>query len=159
MGRLFSKAARTLVPSGTIDLLPTLLHVLDYPIPPTVEGRILYEALAQPQGVSGSIAASHTYSADTVTAAGLYRQHLTTTTDWHDGLSGAWLGRVTQVAPSPMGRGDRRLRPKRAFETALDMGFLEFNAVWLRGDRLTSPRRARPRAQPESLRLRRRAGT
>ena len=79
MGRLFSKAVRTLVPSGTVDLLPTLLHVLDYPIPPSVEGRILYEALAQPQGVSDSSAASHTYSADTVTAAGLYRQHLTTT--------------------------------------------------------------------------------
>jgi hypothetical protein len=78
-GPAFQQSSTNPLPSGTVDLLPTLLHVLDYPIPPTVEGRILYEALAQPQGASDSIAASYTYSADTVTAAGLYRQHLTTT--------------------------------------------------------------------------------
>ena len=78
-GPAFRQNSTNPCPSGTVDLLPTLLHVLDYPIPPTVEGRILDEALAQPQGVSDSIATSHTYSADAVTAAGLYRQHLTTT--------------------------------------------------------------------------------
>jgi hypothetical protein len=62
-----------------VDLLPTLLHILDYPIPPRVEGRILYEVLTQSHGVRPSNAESHTYSAETVTAAGLYRQHLTTT--------------------------------------------------------------------------------
>ena len=78
-GPAFQQGSTSLVPSGTVDLLPTLLHVLDYPIPPRVEGRVLYEALVQPQGVPTSSAGSHTYSAETVTAAGLYRQHLTTT--------------------------------------------------------------------------------
>jgi hypothetical protein len=59
--------------------MPTLLHVLDYPIPSRVEGRILSEALAQPHSVPASISASQTYSAEAVTASGLYRQHLTTT--------------------------------------------------------------------------------
>jgi len=78
-GPAFQQGNTSLIPSGTIDLLPTLLHILDYPVPPRVEGRILYEALAQPHGIHTSSAASHTYSAGTVTAAGLYRQHLTTT--------------------------------------------------------------------------------
>ena len=78
-GPAFQQGSTSIVPSGTVDLLPTLLHILDYPIPPRVEGRILYEALAQPHGSVISIPESHTYSAATGTAAGLYRQHLTTT--------------------------------------------------------------------------------
>jgi hypothetical protein len=55
------------------------LHILDYPIPPRVEGRILDEALMQPHSAPAGSAESHTHSAETVTAAGLYRQHLVTT--------------------------------------------------------------------------------
>jgi arylsulfatase A-like enzyme len=67
------------LPSGTIDLLPTLLHVLDYPCPSSVEGRVLYEALAQTLAVPESAPETRTYSTETLTSAGLYRQHLTTT--------------------------------------------------------------------------------
>jgi len=78
-GPAWQQGSTSLVPSGTVDLLPTLLHILDYSIPPRVEGRILYEALAQSHAVHPSSIESQTYSAETVTAAGLYRQHLTTT--------------------------------------------------------------------------------
>ena len=78
-GPAFQQGSTNPLPSGTIDLMPTLLHVLDYPIPPSVEGRILSEALAQPHGVPASVSESQTYSAEAVTASGLYRQHLTTT--------------------------------------------------------------------------------
>src|SRR5262249_39474690 len=77
-GPAFQQGSTSLIPSGTVDLLPTFLHILDYPIPPRVEGRILYEALTQSHGVRTSSVESHTSSAETVTAAGLYPQPVTT---------------------------------------------------------------------------------
>ncbi|MGE3536769.1 MAG: alkaline phosphatase family protein [Candidatus Tectimicrobiota bacterium] len=78
-GPAFRSGHRSTLPSGTIDLMPTLLHLLDYPIPPGVEGRVLYEALAEPHAVPACTPVSQTYSAETVTGVGLYRQHLSTT--------------------------------------------------------------------------------
>ncbi len=78
-GAAFRQGHVSTLPSGTIDLMPTLLHVLDYPIPPTVEGRVLQEVLVQPRPAPVYAPESRTYSAETQTAAGLYRQHLTTT--------------------------------------------------------------------------------
>jgi arylsulfatase A-like enzyme len=78
-GPAFQQGKVSTLPSGTIDLLPTLLHVLDYPSPPSMEGRVLYEALAQTPAVPGSAPETRTYSAETLTSSGLYRQHLTTT--------------------------------------------------------------------------------
>jgi arylsulfatase A-like enzyme len=78
-GPAFREGYTNPLPSGTIDLLPTLLHILDYPTPSQVEGRILGEALVQPLGLPGHPATSHTYSAEVATASGVYRQHLTTT--------------------------------------------------------------------------------
>ena len=105
-GPAFQQGSTSLVPSGTVDLLPTLLHILDYPIPPRVEGRVLYEALMQPHGIPTSSSKSHTYSAETVTAAGLYRQHLTHHEGWHDRLSRAWLGRVRLGLAPPYALGE-----------------------------------------------------
>ena len=78
-GPAFQQGKVSTLPSGTIDLLPTLLHVLDYPCPSSVEGRVLYEALAQPPAVPERAAETRTYSTEAPTSAGLYRQHLTTT--------------------------------------------------------------------------------
>lgn len=78
-GPAFQQGKVSTLPSGTIDLLPTLLHVLDYPCPASVEGRVLSEVLAVPPVVPEYAPETRTYSAETATAAGLYRQHLTTT--------------------------------------------------------------------------------
>jgi hypothetical protein len=78
-GPAFQQGKVSILPSGTIDLLPTLLHVLDYPCPSRVEGRVLSEALAQTPAVPERAPETRTYSTAAVTSAGLYRQHLTTT--------------------------------------------------------------------------------
>lgn len=52
---------RSAVPAGSIDVAPTLLHLLGLPAPPTVAGRVLTEALAlqssPPPAVSQSVTA------------------------------------------------------------------------------------------------------
>jgi arylsulfatase A-like enzyme len=75
-GPAFQEGRESLVPSGTIDILPTILHVLGYEMPPRVEGRILTEALAHAQTASLPAVDTQTYSTEVVTPAGLYRQHL-----------------------------------------------------------------------------------
>ena len=52
-------------PAGIMDVLPTLLHVLGLPVPNTVQGRILYEAM-----VDGSDRAPPAMTEKTVTAEG-----------------------------------------------------------------------------------------
>src|SRR5262249_28997239 len=78
-GPAFQQRQVRTLPSGTIDLLPTLLHVLDYRCPPSVEGRVLYEALAQTPAAQERARGTRKSSAEPLTSAGLYRQHLTTT--------------------------------------------------------------------------------
>ena len=41
------------LPTGAIDLLPTLLTLLDLPLPGHLDGRILWEILRSPSGESG----------------------------------------------------------------------------------------------------------
>ena len=62
-------------PSGTIDVMPTILHLLGYPIPSSVDGRVLAEALAQPQETAAAEPA--TYGAATKDAG--YSQYVETT--------------------------------------------------------------------------------
>lgn len=64
-------------PSGTIDILPTVLHLLGLPIAASIEGRVLAEALKHP-GQFDPRPQVITQSDDSVGAAG-YRAHLT----WH----------------------------------------------------------------------------
>jgi predicted AlkP superfamily pyrophosphatase or phosphodiesterase len=49
------------LPSGTIDVMPTLLHLIGYPIPPSVDGRVLTEALAKPADAREVAAEPATY--------------------------------------------------------------------------------------------------
>jgi arylsulfatase A-like enzyme len=49
------------LPSGTIDVMPTLLHLIGYPIPPAVDGRVLTEALAKPADAREVAAEPATY--------------------------------------------------------------------------------------------------
>lgn len=78
-GPAFRQGYTNPLPSGTIDLLPTLLYLLDYPVPPQVEGRVLHEALAHSAGRPLGTARAQTYSAEVATASGRYHQHLATT--------------------------------------------------------------------------------
>lgn len=64
------------IPSGTIDVMPTILHLLGYAIPSTVDGRVLSEALVRSGIEVGLAPTTSTYSTE---ASGPYTQHLTVT--------------------------------------------------------------------------------
>lgn len=78
-GPSFQTGKESHLPSGTIDIMPTLLHLMGYDIPPRVDGRILHEALSRGNTTSDLQMKTATYTAEHKTAAGLYQQHLTTT--------------------------------------------------------------------------------
>lgn len=65
------------LPSGTIDVMPTLLHLMDYPIPPSVDGRVLHEALSQAVDAPEVIAEPATYGVASHHSS--YCQYLETT--------------------------------------------------------------------------------
>ena len=44
-GSLFRQSSKIPTTSGIIDIMPTILHGMDIPIPDTVDGRILFEAM------------------------------------------------------------------------------------------------------------------
>jgi hypothetical protein len=46
-GPAFMRGVRLPSPSGNIDIAPTILHLLGLPIPESMEGRVLFEALRQ----------------------------------------------------------------------------------------------------------------
>ncbi|MGQ4807870.1 hypothetical protein NKDENANG_01235 [Candidatus Entotheonellaceae bacterium PAL068K] len=75
-GPAFQSGKETWLPSGTIDLMPTLLHLMGVDIPSSVDGRILHEALLPPSPEADSIDTT-TYDAEASTPAGLYQQRLT----------------------------------------------------------------------------------
>ena len=62
--------------SGTIDIMPTILHLLGYEIPARVDGRVLREALVSPAPLTELPMQTSTFHA----RAGSYSQHLTATT-------------------------------------------------------------------------------
>ena len=79
-GPAFRQGHESTVPSGTIDLMPTILHLLGYPIPERVDGRVLHEVLASPHPSPEPPVVTTTYSTERSTGVGDYRQHLTTAT-------------------------------------------------------------------------------
>ena len=63
-GSLFRENSKISTTSGIIDILPTILHGLNIPIPETVDGRILFDALVDhvgpaPEQVSASVEVGH----------------------------------------------------------------------------------------------------
>ena len=78
-GPSFQAGKESHLPSGTIDIMPTLLHLMGYAIPPRVDGRILHEALSRASVTSDLPIKTTTHTAERKTAAGLYQQHLMTT--------------------------------------------------------------------------------
>jgi len=51
----FRSHHNSLIPTGAIDLLPTILTLLEIPHPPTIDGRVLWEIFAHPQGEPGDV--------------------------------------------------------------------------------------------------------
>lgn len=76
-GPAFRAGYESMLPSGNIDIMPTILHLLGYPIPASVEGRVLFEAFEQSGAQPEPRVETRTYSASTPTGA--YAQHLTVT--------------------------------------------------------------------------------
>ena len=63
-GSLFREGSKISTTSGIIDILPTILHGMNIPIPETVDGRILFEAMIDnvdpaPEQVSESVEIGH----------------------------------------------------------------------------------------------------
>jgi arylsulfatase A-like enzyme len=78
-GPAFHSGIESQLPSGTIDLMPTILHLLGYAAPATADGRVLNEILAAAPSSPAPAARTSTYTTEAKTAHGLYRQHLTVT--------------------------------------------------------------------------------
>lgn len=76
-GPAFRCGHASVVPSGTIDIMPTLLHLLGYELPSTIEGRVLHEALVS-QTMPEETAQSYQYDTEAPIAGGVYRQHVAT---------------------------------------------------------------------------------
>lgn len=54
-GASFANGVSSPIPTGAIDLLPTVLTLLGINIPLTVDGRVLWEIFAEPQGEPGNV--------------------------------------------------------------------------------------------------------
>ena len=52
-GSRFHQSRTSDMPTGAIDLLPTILTLLGYPPPIHLDGRVLWELFQQPQGQPG----------------------------------------------------------------------------------------------------------
>ena len=75
-GPSFKQAGRVQSPTGNVDLAPTVLRLLELPVPEKMEGRVIVEALADgPEAVEWS---SATYQAERKTPSGMYCQTVRT---------------------------------------------------------------------------------
>lgn len=54
-GASFHESYNSPLPTGAIDLLPTLLTLLEIPQPAALDGRVLWEIFAKPQGEPGEV--------------------------------------------------------------------------------------------------------
>ncbi len=54
-GPSFQRGLNSEIPTGAIDLLPTIAILLDLETAPTVDGRVLWEIFAQPAGEPGAV--------------------------------------------------------------------------------------------------------
>ncbi|MCB0096202.1 MAG: alkaline phosphatase family protein [Caldilineaceae bacterium] len=55
-GPSFQQNVWSEIPTGAVDLLPTVLTLLEQPLPSHLHGRVLWEIMQQPQGEPGEIA-------------------------------------------------------------------------------------------------------
>ena len=75
-GSAFRSGYESSLPAGVVDILPSVLTLLGLPIPTSVQGRVLREALAEHAETSAPTVTEHTFS---TAAVGDYRAHLRVT--------------------------------------------------------------------------------
>lgn len=54
-GPHFQSGVESTIPTGAGDLLPTILHILDLPVPSSLDGRVLWETLGQAASEPGDV--------------------------------------------------------------------------------------------------------
>jgi len=54
-GPSFQEGLASSLPTGAVDLMPTVLTLLNIPRPPLLDGRVLWEAFCHPQGEPGRV--------------------------------------------------------------------------------------------------------
>jgi arylsulfatase A-like enzyme len=75
-GDAFRDSVESNLPAGVIDILPTVLRILDVPLPTSVQGRVLEEALVGGDNVPTPPVLRQTF---TVEGTGRYRAYLSVT--------------------------------------------------------------------------------
>lgn len=75
-GSAFRSGYESALPAGIVDILPSVLTLLDIPVSPYVQGRVLREALASYAEIPTPAVTERTFSA---AAVGAYRAHLQVT--------------------------------------------------------------------------------
>ena len=76
MGPHFKRGFNNPVPSGNIDILPTILHLLDLPPLEAVDGRVLFEALEDGWNPDAVSVETQVYQAEAQIGNTAFRQKL-----------------------------------------------------------------------------------
>jgi len=88
-GTAFRRAAESALPTGIVDVMPTILHLLGIEAPEKMQGRVLHEALAAQAGTSAATAKEQTFVAESSTGL---RTHLSVSTVGRTTyLNGGWV--------------------------------------------------------------------
>jgi predicted AlkP superfamily pyrophosphatase or phosphodiesterase len=75
-GPAFRKAFELDAPTSNVDIVPTILHLHGIAIPPSMDGRVIYEMLANPGGAVSPAAKKETITTKVKTEWGSYELHL-----------------------------------------------------------------------------------
>ncbi len=79
-GPHFKHGMTSTIPSGNVDLLPTILHLLGRTPPATVDGRVLREALADGPPPEDTAVKTHIHEVEDPTRIPYFKQRLQTST-------------------------------------------------------------------------------
>ena len=82
----FQQGRRTTLPTGAIDLAPTVLACLGYPSSPVAQGRVLWEMFSRPQGEPGEMRDEVLMAAQPQAGQGVMLHHVGASTYVHGAL-------------------------------------------------------------------------
>lgn len=78
-GPAFKKGFETDLPTSNVDLAPTVLHILNIPVPAAMNGRVMNELLQKPAANALKSAKKETIETSTIYPGGTYKVTLTRT--------------------------------------------------------------------------------
>jgi arylsulfatase A-like enzyme len=73
-GPHFKRGMKTVIPSGNVDLLPTILHLLGLAHPEALDGRVLVEALEDEPNPGETFIQTHIHKAGNKTGNTTFKQ-------------------------------------------------------------------------------------